>query len=906
MNFHGSGFFPDTDSWNRWYMQQASQHSQAGPAEHQGVEEQLSGLQLSESEEGGSFPDGSPAEPSAGRRSSDVGGSMRMPHQSSLRGDWLGSSRHSVDIPRAHLPSATTASRSDLSGKPFNSMRYTAPSEVQPAATRTKDGSGRRLLSRIKSGLGKAFGINRRDKKWSEGSMSDVAYSEDVVHTELRMDFAKRAGMHPDDERYIDQFVEAVRRYEILPDGSIGRGDGRVPDGTIWTNAGVLRGLARWLRAESRASIASRVLNDPESLAADIEDYRASGGDAHNLLKSALSHLRRFEPGERELKAVGPGARLMGRQTHDPHPDDSRVIDAVCREDLSKLEPDERNKAHETASRQRRFSDWLRRENRESIVSRLTGSDEQRQSLDDDYREFTKAYGEIRVNLGRLRLYFGAEPQRWRDGYHPYPDDARIIDGMVNKALSKLKKNEASRRKVALNVANHQRKFSDWLQRKNKGSIASRINSDEMQRWSLKIDFQQFTEIMGKTNLSFKRFKEAVEADAVVDLSSGESSEQEEAGPAGRSRSDQPVGIGSTWPLEQVDASSQGRSGSSLSATQWLGDEHIQRDYELLSQELRQRNPDLAARTRFVDPLIAFQVGQGTDGIALTAFHRIVNDRNGIDTADFLFMPVIDASATDRSRRGSHWSLLLVDRRDRDRPVAYHYNSSVGYNARPAAMLAARVGADLRDAPMRQQENGFDCGVFVVDGTRALVQGLARGRSPGALPLDNLVVNREQLQIRLSSGQGAVAADRPGPSTQFVGSASSNSTWVRDLPTPFWHEGNQAGQPAADSWNMANFSPRPAYPPVESHLPSFEESLGASIFGASQYMPYPQELGAFVPPSWQHGNQRAPQDLMRGMHWYNVLPSAARPRINISIHGVPYMATLGASGKQSDIHVFLQ
>lgn len=838
---------------------------------------------------------------------------MRMSPQSSLRSDWSSSSRHSVDIPRAHLPSGAVASQSDLSGKPFSSMRYTAPSEVQSPASRAKDSKGRGLFSRIRSEFGKAFGKNRRDKKWSEGSMSDAAYSEDVVHTELRMDFAKREAMHPDDERCIDQFVEAVRRYEIMPDGSIGRGDGKVPEGTIRTNAGLLRGFARWLRAKGRDPMASRVFIDSGSLDADIEDYRASGGDVHNRLQSALSHLRRFVPGprgfgpgERELKAAGPGPRLMGRQTTYPHPDDGRVIDAICREDLSKLEPDERIKAQHVASRQRRFSDWLRREAKESIVSRLIGSDQQRQSLDDDYREFTKAHGKVIVNFDRLRLYFGAEPQRKQDPYYPYPDDARIIDGIVNKTLSKLKKNETNKRKAAWNSANHQRKFSDWLQAKNKGSIASRINSDEMQRWSLKIDYQQFTEIMGKTDVGFKRFKEAVEADAVVDLSSDEASEQEEAGQRGRSQSDQPVGIGSTWPLEQVDASIQGHSGLSLGPREWLGDEHIQRDYELLSQELRQSNPNLAARTRFVDPLIAFQVGQGTDDVALNAFHRIVNDRNGNDTADFLFLPVNDASATDRSSRGSHWSLLLVDRRDRDRPVAYHYNSSVGYNARPAAMLAGRVGADLRDAPMRQQENGFDCGVFVVDGTRALVQGLARRRSPGAVPLDNLVANREQLQIRLSSGQGAVAADRPGPSSQFVDPASSDSTWVRDLPTPFWHEGDQAGQPAADSWNMANFSPRPAYPPVESHPPSFEESLGASIFGASQYMPYPQELGAFVPPSWQHGNQRAPQDLMRGMHWYNVLPSAARPQTNISIHGVLYTATLGPSGKQNDIHVFMQ
>lgn len=195
----------------------------------------------------------------------------------------------------------------------------------------------------------------------------------------------------------------------------------------------------------------------------------------------------------------------------------------------------------------------------------------------------------------------------------------------------------------------------------------------------------------------------------------------------------------------RASVSASDRSGRVLGADEWLGDAHIQRDYELLSQELQQNNPNLAARTRFVDPLIAFQVGHGTDGDALNAFHRIVNDRNGNDTADFLFLPVSDASATDLRRRGSHWSLLLVDRRDRDRPVAYHYDSFKPYNAGPAAMLASRMGAHLQDANMRRQSNGHDCGVFVVDGTRALVRRLA-GRRRADLSLLYLVVDRQALQ----------------------------------------------------------------------------------------------------------------------------------------------------------------
>ncbi|WP_050886860.1 Ulp1 family isopeptidase [Bradyrhizobium sp. ORS 285] len=198
-------------------------------------------------------------------------------------------------------------------------------------------------------------------------------------------------------------------------------------------------------------------------------------------------------------------------------------------------------------------------------------------------------------------------------------------------------------------------------------------------------------------------------------------------------------------------ASSADRSGRVLGSMQWLGDEHIQRDYELLSEELQQSNPDLAARTRFVDPLMAFQVAHSTGADALRAFHIIVVDRNGDDTADFLFLPVNNASVAGLAERGTHWSLLLVDRRNRDRPVAYHYDSAQGHgNAGPAATLAAAVGANLRHGPIAQQRNSYDCGVFVVDGTRALARRLAGGRQVD-LNLSNLVVDRQELQNRLKS-----------------------------------------------------------------------------------------------------------------------------------------------------------
>ncbi|WP_244978850.1 Ulp1 family isopeptidase [Bradyrhizobium pachyrhizi] len=195
-------------------------------------------------------------------------------------------------------------------------------------------------------------------------------------------------------------------------------------------------------------------------------------------------------------------------------------------------------------------------------------------------------------------------------------------------------------------------------------------------------------------------------------------------------------------------ASSGQRSDAVLGPTQWLGDEHIQRDYELLAQELLQNNPDLAARTRFVDPLIAQMLRSPSKEVAERALGWIRHD-----TADFLFLPVSDASDTDRHQRGSHWSLLLVDRRNWGGPIAYHYDSTQGYNDRLAAELAERLDANPQQAPIRQQQNGYDCGVFVVDGTRELVRRLAARRPD--LDLTDLVISRPALRDRLGAGVGS-------------------------------------------------------------------------------------------------------------------------------------------------------
>ncbi|WP_225161135.1 Ulp1 family isopeptidase [Bradyrhizobium sp. BRP56] len=197
-------------------------------------------------------------------------------------------------------------------------------------------------------------------------------------------------------------------------------------------------------------------------------------------------------------------------------------------------------------------------------------------------------------------------------------------------------------------------------------------------------------------------------------------------------------------------ASSYGRSGLELGAKEWLGDKHIHRDYELLAEELRRGRPELAAQMQFVDPLTAhYQLRFGAEPDMRRALKRIGYDPNG-NGPDFLFLPVNDAM--DPNRPGTHWSLLLLDCHTQGEPVAYHYDSVRGHNHEAAAQLARRLRARLESPSMAQQRNSYDCGVFVVDGTRALVRRLAQGERPAHEPLhlDNLVANRRSLQIRLA------------------------------------------------------------------------------------------------------------------------------------------------------------
>ncbi|MET3597636.1 hypothetical protein ABID26_007062, partial [Mesorhizobium shonense] len=179
-----------------------------------------------------------------------------------------------------------------------------------------------------------------------------------------------------------------------------------VPKNTIDSSLIHAKKFANWLHENDKEPLASRFRD--ESLADDLDLYKAQGNDPENRLQSTLNHLRRLMSEGYGIEQVGPGPRLMGRRLLHPYPADARVIDAMLDESIRGLgdaTTAQKLPFQDRASRLRAFSDWLQREGKSNIVDRLSDTD-QRRGLDADAKNFRKVsprlYG---TDLTMLRQY---------------------------------------------------------------------------------------------------------------------------------------------------------------------------------------------------------------------------------------------------------------------------------------------------------------------------------------------------------------------------------------------------------------------------------------------------------------------------------------------------------------------
>ncbi|MET4228876.1 type III effector protein XopD [Bradyrhizobium sp. LA6.10] len=554
----------------------------------------------------------------------------------------------------------------------------------------------------------------------------------------------------------------------------------KLTPGAIKNSVSGLGTFVRWVNASIRGPVASR-LRKGATLDAEIAAYRSLGRDPKNSITSALDVLRLLLRGGEEAEAPEP--RVLGAPRRlVPHPEDAPLIEGALSQALKNLKTaKDKGSAQKRATRLRALSAWLKGNRKGSIIGRLNGSSQEQLTFDNDVLAFQRTAGRIHgPDLSHLRSYLKLIEANRELGL-PGPEQP-------SSPAAQGDRHPGSAQDLPSTPASPSAGAWVWLgEQLQEPASPSRPPSHTKGRLEPSVDLNAPTPSELRDDAHFApahparaRSDTYAGLEPFVDLDAPTPSELRDdahfaPAPAARAGSDTYRGFplvdltaptpsesrddaNSVRPFPSTSANAQIRAldptvsshgrGLVLDDTEWLGDQHIDRDYRLQEQDLQRYHPNLAARTRFVNPLIVLNyLRSDHDGVLLTEFQRIIYDDNGNDTADFLFLPVINADPENHKSRGNHWSLLFVDRSDRDRPVAYHYDSYGGLNKKHAEHLAGRLRLRLEPARMAQQQNRYDCGVFVVDGTRELVRRLAQGGQ--TVHLDRLVVDRQALQNRL-------------------------------------------------------------------------------------------------------------------------------------------------------------
>ncbi|XP_064633000.1 sentrin-specific protease 8-like [Lineus longissimus] len=142
---------------------------------------------------------------------------------------------------------------------------------------------------------------------------------------------------------------------------------------------------------------------------------------------------------------------------------------------------------------------------------------------------------------------------------------------------------------------------------------------------------------------------------------------------------------------------------SLLEGPHWLNDKLIGFSFEYFEND---RFKERCHHVRFISPDV-------------TQFIKLE-----LHTKKLVFLAVNDS--TDASQAGgSHWSLLVFSRKD---GIISHYDSNHGYNEAAARSIAKKIYPYLRaygeveyqEALTPQQNNCYDCGIYVVSVTECL------------------------------------------------------------------------------------------------------------------------------------------------------------------------------------------
>ncbi|MGL3104261.1 hypothetical protein [Bradyrhizobium sp. BR 1432] len=391
----------------------------------------------------------------------------------------------------------------------------------------------------------------KRRKILSPQSLATTSHSASQVVTAAGDESA-----YPDD-------VNLIKNYKIQAaiEGTSGRAK---------SYASLLIHFSRYLRQNKKRSIAAQ-LNDTSvnELDQDANLYREAGG--YRAVNAALADLR-----------DGASKRM---------PAPLYSADASL---IAGLEPALIGAGYEaiTAKTQyvrplRRFSQWLFANHRSGIAARLNdGSldrdaeafekDRKRRTVPtalDRLRDFRSERGIASITVRRRNVDGLALEHNWPEELPPEGDDQDLLWRIEEGGPS-----------YGVTTPERTQEVEQALRQEPAGSTST---------WSLQIpsDFDWSMWPAGEAEPSLPV--------AAQSPSTPYELRDDAHYPFPRTPSDALLG---TW---VPTASIHGPSGQLLDDMEWLGDEHIAADYALLLRDLQKDNPDLAARTRLVEPATA-------------------------------------------------------------------------------------------------------------------------------------------------------------------------------------------------------------------------------------------------------------------------------------------------------------